>query len=153
MAMQTYNPYNPYAYSMGQFYQQPVQPQYYANPAVGQNMPVNRMDQSTSGPAIPGKVVESIDVVRTVDVPMDGNVYYFPRADGTEIYTKRWLPNGTTQIDAYKFINQGDDKGREQRENFGETLSGVNASLSQLEKRYRAGCLRSMRECQKLKKL
>lgn len=49
-----------------------------------------------------GKIVESMDVLKTLEVNMDGNVYYFPKADGTEIYTKQWLPNGTTRILTFK---------------------------------------------------
>ena len=33
-----------------------------------------------------GKIVDSIDVVKATDIPMDGNAYYFPKADGTEVY-------------------------------------------------------------------
>ena len=51
-----------------------------------------------------GKIVDSIDVVRATDIPMDGNAYYFPKADGAEIYMKRWLPNGTTETTVYKPI-------------------------------------------------
>lgn len=51
-----------------------------------------------------GKMVDSIDVVKATDIPMDGNAYYFPKADGTEVYMKRWLSNGTTEITAYKPI-------------------------------------------------
>ena len=49
-----------------------------------------------------GKIVENMDVVRTIDIPIDGNAYYFPKADGSEIYMKRWLQNGTTEMIAYK---------------------------------------------------
>lgn len=49
-----------------------------------------------------GKVVESVDVLKTLEVPMDGQQYYFPKADGTEIYAKQWLPNGTTRILTFK---------------------------------------------------
>ena len=35
---------------------------------------------------------------------MDGNVYYFPKADGSEIYSKQWLSNGTTRILTFKPI-------------------------------------------------
>lgn len=49
-----------------------------------------------------GKVVESIDVVKTMDIPMDGSMYYFPKADGKEIYAKQWLPNGTTNVVVFK---------------------------------------------------
>jgi hypothetical protein len=58
--------------------------------------------QASQNMATLGKVVESIDVLKALDVNMDGNVYYFPKADGTEIYTKQWLPNGTTRILTFK---------------------------------------------------
>jgi hypothetical protein len=76
---------NPYMERMAnlQQYQQSLQPQ-----------------QQVIG--ITGKVVESIDMVRATDIPMNGETVYFPKADGTEIYTKRWLPNGTTEVIAYK---------------------------------------------------
>ena len=37
-----------------------------------------------------GKIVESVDIVKVTDIPMDGNMYYFPKADGTEIYSKQF---------------------------------------------------------------
>ena len=49
-----------------------------------------------------GKMVDSIDVVKATDIPMDGNSYYFPKADGTEVYCKQWLQNGTTRILTFK---------------------------------------------------
>lgn len=51
-----------------------------------------------------GKIVESMDIVKATDIPMDGNMYYFPKADGSEIYSKRWLANGQTQILVFKPI-------------------------------------------------
>ena len=45
-----------------------------------------------------GKIVDSIEVVKATDIPMDGNMYYFPKADSSEIYLKRWLTNGTTEV-------------------------------------------------------
>ena len=48
-----------------------------------------------------GKIVDSVEMVKFTDIPMDGNSYYFPKADGTEIYSKRWLSNGTTEINTY----------------------------------------------------
>lgn len=49
-----------------------------------------------------GKIVDSIDVVKATDIPMDGNAYYFPKADGTEIFGKQWLSNGQTRILTFK---------------------------------------------------
>ena len=37
-----------------------------------------------------GKIVDSIETVKVTDIPMDGNAYYFPKADGAEVYAKRW---------------------------------------------------------------
>lgn len=51
-----------------------------------------------------GKIVENEDVVKTTDIPMDGNMYYFPRADGSVIYGKQWLANGTTRLLTFKPI-------------------------------------------------
>ena len=45
-----------------------------------------------------GKIVDSLEIVKVTDIPMDGNTYYFPKADGSEIYGKRWLANGKTEI-------------------------------------------------------
>ena len=58
--------------------------------------------------SVTGKVVDSIDVVKATDVPMDGNMYYFPKADGTEIFGKQWLQNGTTRILTFKPIENTD---------------------------------------------
>lgn len=51
-----------------------------------------------------GKIVESEDIVKATDIPMDGNMYYFPKADGSMIYGKQWLANGTTRLIAFKPI-------------------------------------------------
>ena len=55
-----------------------------------------------------GKMVDSIDVVKATDIPMDGNAYYFPKADGTEVYCKQWLQNGTTRILTFKPVFDDD---------------------------------------------
>lgn len=57
-----------------------------------------------------GKMVDSIDVVKATDIPMDGNTYYFPKADGTEVYCKQWLQNGTTRILTFKPVFEDNPK-------------------------------------------
>jgi archaellum component FlaC len=49
-----------------------------------------------------------MDVVKVTDIPMDGNMYYFPQADGQAIYAKKFLPNGQTQILAFKPISDNE---------------------------------------------
>ena len=92
--------------------QQPIN-QYYQQPYM-QNPYMQRMEnlqqfQQAIQPQIPqqqftplGKIVDSVDIVKATDIPMDGNMYYFPKADGTEIYGKAWMANGQTRILTFK---------------------------------------------------
>ena len=95
--LQMNNPYaqmnNPYADRMNflQNYQQSLQ----------QPILPTQMSGANQMSAL-GKMVDSIDVVKATDIPMDGNTYYFPKADGTEVYCKQWLQNGTTRILTFK---------------------------------------------------
>ena len=100
--------YNPYADRLAQLQAQQQQLQ------ASQNM------------ATLGKVVESVDVLKTLEVPMDGNMYYFPKADGTAIFGKRWESNGTTSILTFKPIL--DDKVE------GNTLDEEKLNVEQFNK-------------------
>ena len=94
--MQQYQNYFP----MNNFYPQQMQQQAY-NPYMQRMDHLQAMQQqiqTNNQFATLGKMVESVDMVKTMDIPMDGNLYYFPKADGSEIYAKQWLANGTTQI-------------------------------------------------------
>ena len=90
-------PNNPYADRMNflQNYQQNLQ----------QPLPPTQMSGANQMSAL-GKMVDSIDVVKATDIPMDGNTYYFPKADGTEVYCKQWLQNGTTRILTFKPVSE-----------------------------------------------
>ena len=85
---------NPYMDRMAQLqqYQQSLQ----------QPMPQTSIPGASQQMNVIGKIVDSIDVVKATDVPMDGSIYYFPKADGTEIFGKQWLQNGTTRILTFK---------------------------------------------------
>lgn len=87
------------------------------------------MQQQNVG--LPGKVVEGIDNVKTMDIPMDGNMYYFPKADGTEIYTKRWLQNGTTEQLVFK-VQQAEVEADKPNPLF-EKLDGIQEQINKLE--------------------
>lgn len=109
--MQPYPNQNYYSQYMPQYGPiQPYQQQYgAAQPYMDrlaqlQNQAQQQVQQPTqSAPNyINGKIVDSLDVVKATDIPMDGNMYYFPKADGSEMYAKHWLPNGTTEIITYK---------------------------------------------------
>lgn len=107
-----YNPYLQRMENLQQFQQSIQQPQLQSNPNLtpGLNMLASL-----------GKVVESMDIVKVTDIPMDGNVYYFPKADGTEIYSKQFMTNGQTRILTFKpFLEDGADN------------SALNASQAQI---------------------
>ncbi len=76
------------------------------------------------------KIVESIDSVKTMEIPMDGNVYYFPKGDGSEIYTKKWLPNGTTEQVTYKKV---DEVSEVKTDPLLEKLNGIEEQISKIE--------------------
>ena len=88
--MQQQNPYMQRMENLQQFQQ-----------AIQQPMVSTQMSGTSSFNPF-GKIVESMDVVKVTDIPMDGNMYYFPQADGQAIYGKKFLPNGQTQILAFK---------------------------------------------------
>ena len=101
--------YQPFYSQMNNNYQTPMQ-----NPYMDRVAQLQQYQQSLQQPLSPtqmsgenqmsalGKMVDSIDVVKATDIPMDGNTYYFPKADGTEVYCKQWLQNGTTRILTFK---------------------------------------------------
>ena len=49
-----------------------------------------------------GKTVDSIDVVKAMDIPLDGSISYFPLVDGTAIVTKQLQQDGTSKTLIYK---------------------------------------------------
>ena len=75
-----YNYYNPYQ----QYYTPPYQQQYVK--------PV----------ALQGKIIDNIEVVKAVDIPLDGSTSYFPLADGSAIVSKQLQQDGTSRIVIYK---------------------------------------------------
>ena len=91
---------NPY-YNPGQRYQtmptqpimnQPMAPQPYIQP----------VQQPTSQVGLLGKSVDNIDVVKAMDIPLDGSISYFPLTDGSAIVSKQLQTDGTSKIVIYK---------------------------------------------------
>lgn len=86
--------YSPYCY-------QQTYPQYQqAYPQYQQSYPQN----TQTYPQIQGKTVDSIEVVKATDFPLDGSISYFPLADGSAIVTKQLLSNGTSKTTVYKAV-------------------------------------------------
>lgn len=88
-----------------------------------------------------GKIVDSVEAVKVTDIPMDGNAYYFPKADGTEVYAKRWLANGKTEIIRFVKAIETDEKEEVKsfdfelmQNNIFERLDVIDDRMQKLEK-------------------
>ena len=110
---------------------QMFQPQQFQPQMQLPQMPQQQLPPMQQNVGLPGKVVEGIDNVKTMDIPMDGNMYYFPKADGTEIYTKRWLQNGTTEQLVFK-VQQAEVEADKPNPLF-EKLDGIQEQINKLE--------------------
>lgn len=80
-----YNNFNPYYNSYN------IQPQIMGQPVYSQ-----------AQASLPGKTVDSIDVVRATAAPLDGSILYFPLTDGSAIITKKLQMDGTSQLVRYE---------------------------------------------------
>lgn len=139
MTFQNNNP-NYYAWSQQYFPQQNPYLQRIENLQQFQQTLQPQTPVQSQFPAL-GKMVDSIDVVKATDIPMDGNMYYFPKADGTEIYGKQWLSNGQTQILAFKPVlednpnNTPSDGEKIEISALGEVLDGIQREIKTLSEK------------------
>ena len=76
---------------------QPVEYQQY-QPSYPQNP--QTYPQASLG--LQGKLVDSIEVVKAIDIPLDGSTSYFALADGSAIVTKQLQKDGTSKTIIYK---------------------------------------------------
>ncbi len=95
---------NPFGYNP---YYQPInnQPNFTApNTANNQISAVNSAVNNRQ--ALNGKLVDSVDVVKAIDIPLDGSVSYFPLADNSAIVTKQLKSDGTSKTMVYKPVEE-----------------------------------------------
>lgn len=85
-----YNPYYQQQRMQGMEQQQPMMTSY--QPPVQLTKPTNLL----------GKSVDNIDVVKAMDIPLDGSISYFPLTDGSAIVSKQLQNDGTSKIVVYK---------------------------------------------------
>ena len=113
---QMYNPMAPYQERLNQ-----MQAQYNQQPMVQQN-------QSMS---LNGEIVDSIDVVKAKNVDMSGQPTFYPKSDLSEVYVKRLMADGTSQIVTYKAVQPEENKPDQAQQNV--DIQTLNAMLGQLK--------------------
>lgn len=62
--------------------------------------------QLTKPSGLLGKVVDSIDVVKSLEIPLDGSTSYFPLANGEAIISKQLQMDGTSRMVVYKPLQE-----------------------------------------------
>ena len=66
-----------------------------------QQVPPTPMRYNTG---LQGKSIDNLEVVKAMDIPLDGSISYFPLVDGTAIITKQLQQDGTSKITIFKPI-------------------------------------------------
>lgn len=82
-------------------YNQFYQPQYQPQRQIEQ--PVYQPIKPTG---IQGKSVDSLEVVKAMDIPLDGSISYFPLTDGTAIVTKQLQQDGSSKTVIYRPVQE-----------------------------------------------
>lgn len=94
-----YNPYGTYIPQrpLQQPIQQPVE------------QPFNSVQTRSPLNVLNGKQVDSLEVVKAIDIPLDGSISYFPLTNGSAIVTKQLQQDGTSKITIYEPKTQKED--------------------------------------------
>ena len=132
------NNYNPY-YTQPQRFQptepiQPINTQPYIPPQTHNTQQV-----------LLGKSVDSIDVVKAMDIPLDGTISYFPLTDGSAIVTKKLQSDGTSRTTIYRpveeenktsinYITVEDFEERIKKLDIGDDVKNIKEELKKLQK-------------------
>ena len=111
-----YNPMAPYQERLNQ-----MQAQYNQQPIVQQNQAMS----------LNGEIVDSIDVVKAKNVDMSGQPTFYPKSDLSEVYVKRLMADGTSQIVTYKAVQPEESKSVETKSYV--DVQTLNAMLGQMK--------------------
>ena len=116
--------YNNYGYNP--YYQQQNGQQSGQQPMMTTYQPPIQMTKPTT---LLGKAVESIDVVKATDIPLDGSISYFPLTDNSAIITKQLLDNGSSKITIFKPVKeQNEDVTYITRKDLEKALNDIDLS-------------------------
>lgn len=100
--------FNPYMPQFGgyvpqyQRMQPQEQPFQQFNQPTQQTYPQNPQTYPQASLGLQGKLIDNAEVVKVMEIPMDGSVSYFPLADGSAILTKQLQTDGTSKVVIYK---------------------------------------------------
>lgn len=79
----------------------------YIQPNNQQMINQNQIGNIQSSMYLQGRMVESREVVKVIDAPLDGSIIYLPQTDGNAIYTKQLQKDGTSKTIVYELSSDG----------------------------------------------
>lgn len=127
----------------------PYAPQMQRLQQMEQQYPQYAQPQSTIQPqmqpqpliGLQGKSVDSIDVVKAMDIPLDGSISYFPLTDGTAIVTKQLQNDGTSKTIIYKPVEMKEPKEDKKqfitRTEFDDLMKNEPTSIKELKEEFK----------------
>lgn len=119
---------NPYYFQNNPAFQQ----QQMYNPMAPYQERLNQMQaQQNQTMGLNGEIVDSIDVVKAKNVDMSGQPTFYPKSDLSEVYVKRLMADGTSQIVTYKAVQPEESKPVETKSYV--DVQTLNAMLRQLK--------------------
>lgn len=93
-----FNNYNPYQQYQPMSYQSQTQ------------IPQPLQQLQSKNISLQGKQVESTEIVKSIEIPLDGSISYFPLVDNSTIVTKQLQNDGTTKIVVFKPVDNRNDE-------------------------------------------
>lgn len=125
------NNFNPYmyqnqAYANGYFGYQNMVPM---NTQMMQNGQMMQQNQPAQPAYIQGKIVNSEDDIKPIDVPMNGSWSFFPLNDGSAIIAKSWNSNG--ELGKSVYVKMQDTQ--TVQEKAGTSLDDIMARLDKID--------------------
>lgn len=97
------------------------------------NQYMQTMQQINTQVGLLGKSVDSIEVVKAMDIPLDGSTSYFPLTDGSAIVTKRLMSDGTSRTMIYKPVNESKETGFLVMDDLADILNDIDDMKKQLQ--------------------
>lgn len=89
--------------------------------------------QQQAPKGISGRVVSSITEVNVNEVPSDGTAGWFPCADGSRVWSKRWRGDGT--IETASYVLEPEPEPEPERDVPGEILARLDAIEAALRRK------------------
>lgn len=116
---------------LGNMYQYPYQPAPQPMPQYQQAyQPQMPQYQQRQFSPITGRIVSNAEEITVQEVPTDGSIAWFPSADGSCVYGKRWTPDGN--ITTMRFVPETVESAQPAPDPIAELNGKVDQALGML---------------------